>query len=208
MINLRQHPKNLVLASASPRRSELLQRIGLRFDVRPADIPELDAHLDGPARMVQLNAAMKAEKLSAEHPDSLVLGSDTTVVIGREILGKPADMDAASAMLQKLSGRIHTVYTAVALRWQKEDFMDDFVESSQVSFRTLDEAVIQSYFERVNPLDKAGAYGIQEARELIIEAVEGSVENVMGLPVQALQTRLDAHGFNFNQADGTSQPES
>ena len=204
MINLRQHPKNLVLASASPRRSELLRRIGLHFDVCPADIPELDAHLDGPARMVLLNAAMKAEKLSEAHPDSLVLGSDTTVVIGDEILGKPTDMDAAHAMLQKLSGRVHTVYTAVALRWHKEDFMDDFVESSQVSFRTLDEAAISGYFERVNPLDKAGAYGIQEARELIVEAVEGSVENVMGLPIQALQTRLDAHGFNFNQANGTS----
>ena len=125
MINLRQHPKNLVLASASPRRSELLQRMGLPFTVRPADIPELDAHLDGPARMVLLNAAMKAEKLSAAHPESLVLGSDTTVVIDDVILGKPVDMEAACAMLQMLSGRAHTVFTAVALRWKAGDFLDD-----------------------------------------------------------------------------------
>jgi|TARA_E500000178_G_scaffold154889_2_gene154676 septum formation protein len=202
MINLRQHPKNLVLASASPRRSELLQRMGLPFTVRPADIPELDAHLDGPARMVLLNAAMKAEKLSAAHPESLVLGSDTTVVIDDVILGKPVDMEAACAMLQMLSGRAHTVFTAVALRWEAGDFLDDFVESSQVRFRALDAAGIRAYFDLVNPLDKAGAYGIQEGRELIIEAVEGSVENVMGLPIQALQAHLDAQGFNFNSSDG------
>lgn len=202
MINLRQHPKNLVLASASPRRSELLRRIGLCFEVCPADIPELDAHLDGPARMVLLNAAMKAEKLSAEHADSLVLGSDTTVVVESEILGKPVDLEEARAMLRKLSGRAHTVYTAVALRWRAEEFLDDFVESSQVCFRRLDDAAIGRYFERVDPLDKAGAYGIQEGRELIIEAVEGSVENVMGLPIQALQAHLDAQGFNFNSSDG------
>ena len=205
MINLRQHPKNLVLASASPRRSELLRRIGLCFEVCPADIPELDAHLDGPARMVLLNAAMKAEKLSAEHADSLVLGSDTTVVVESEILGKPVDLEEARAMLRKLSGRAHTVYTAVALRWRAEEFLDDFVESSQVCFRRLDDAAIGRYFERVDPLDKAGAYGIQEGRELIIEAVEGSVENVMGLPVQALQARLEAHGFNFNHPGSACQ---
>lgn len=204
MINLRQHPKNLVLASASPRRSELLQRMGLCFEVCPADIPELDAHLDGPARMVLLNAAMKAEKLSAEYGDSLVLGSDTTVVIEDAILGKPEDMEAARAMLRRLSGQVHTVYTAVALRWEAGNFLDDFVESSQVRFRTLDDDLIEEYFDRVNPLDKAGSYGIQEGRELIIEAVEGSVENVMGLPVQALQGRLNAHGFNFNRADDTN----
>ena len=202
MINLRQHPKNLVLASASPRRSELLQRMGLPFTVRPADIPELDAHLDGPARMVLLNAAMKAEKLSAAHPESLVLGSDTTVVIDDVILGKPVDMEAACAMLHMLSGRAHTVFTAVALRWKAGGFLDDFVESSQVRFRALDAAGIRAYFDLVNPLDKAGAYGIQEGRELIIEAVEGSVENVMGLPIQALQAHLDAQGFYFNSSDG------
>lgn len=181
-----------------------MRRIGLRFDVCPANIPELDAHLDGPARMVLLNAAMKAEKLSAEHRDSLVLGSDTTVVVDNEILGKPVDMEAARAMLRKLSGRAHTVYTAVALRWHAETFMDDFVENSQVCFRTLDEDVIGRYFERVNPLDKAGAYGIQEGREMIIEAVEGSVENVMGLPVQVLEDRLKEHGFNFKDNENAS----
>ena len=204
MINLRQHPKNLLLASASPRRSDLLERIGLQFEVCPANIPELDAHLDGPARMVLVNAAMKAEKLSAEYTDSLVLGSDTTVVVDDMILGKPTDMDEARAMLRKLSGRAHTVYTAVALRWQAEDFMDDFVESSQVCFRTLDDDTIGRYFGIVNPLDKAGSYGIQEGRELIIEAVEGSVENVMGLPIQALQARFDRHGFNFKNPDSAS----
>ncbi|NQY31813.1 MAG: septum formation protein Maf [Coraliomargarita sp.] len=197
MISIRQHPRNLVLASASPRRSELLKRMGLRFEVHPADVDEVDAHLDGPAQMVLHNAAMKAETLASQHVDSLVLGSDTTVVIGDEILGKPADMAEARAMLRRLAGRAHTVYTAVALRWDAGELISDFVDSSHVRFRQLDDAAIDSYFELVNPLDKAGAYGIQEGREMIIEAVEGSVENVMGLPIQKLESQLNELGFNF-----------
>lgn len=201
MINIRQHPRNLVLASASPRRSELLHRMGLDFEVCPADVDEVDAHLDGPAQMVIHNAAMKAEALTGTHRDSLVLGSDTTVVIGDEILGKPADMDAARAMLRRLSGRAHTVFTAVALRWDAAELIADFVESSHVRFRKLDDAAIDRYFKLVNPLDKAGAYGIQEGRELIIEAVEGSVENVMGLPIQKLASQLQELGFDFSESN-------
>lgn len=197
MIMLRPHPKNLLLASASPRRSELLRRLGLEFDVCPADVDEVAAHADGPQGMVLLNAAMKAEALAPQHPDALVLGSDTTVVLGEDILGKPKDMDAARACLKLLSGRAHTVYTAVSLRWEAGNLIEDFVESSHVCFRELDDATIDAYFEVVNPLDKAGAYGIQAGRELIIEAVEGSVETVMGLPIQSLEQRLETLGFNF-----------
>jgi septum formation protein len=194
------HPQRLVLASASPRRSELLQRIGLRFEVCPADVEELNTANEGPQHMVLYNAAIKAEALAARFADGLVLGSDTTVALDGGVLNKPVDMDEARAMLQRLSGREHTVYTAVALRWLDGNFAANFVEASRVRFKRLDDVQIRAYFDCVNPLDKAGAYGIQAGREMIIEAVEGSVENVMGLPIQALQGRLAQYGFNFQLA--------
>ena len=191
------HPLQLILASASPRRSELLERIGLRFRICPADVEEYNSPDDGPAQMVLHNAGLKADALMADFPDALVLGSDTTVALDGIVLNKPVDLDDARSMLQQLSGRPHTVYTSVALRWQAGGLSDDFVEASQVHFKTLDDATITAYFQCVDPLDKAGAYGIQTGREMIVEAVEGSVENVMGLPIQALEARLLELGFDF-----------
>ena len=191
------HPQQLILASASPRRSELLERIGLQFRICPADVEEYNSPDEGPAQMVLHNAGLKADALAGEFPDGLVLGSDTTVALDGIVLNKPVDMHEARAMLQRLSGRAHTVYTAIALRWQGGDWRDDFVEASEVRFKPLDDTAITAYFELVDPLDKAGAYGIQAGREMIIEAVEGSVENVMGLPIQALEARLLEHGFDF-----------
>ena len=191
------HPQQLILASASPRRSELLERIGLSFRVSPADVEEHNSPDDGPAQMVINNAGLKADALVSEYPDSLVLGSDTTVALDGIVLNKPVDLDEARSMLKQLSGREHTVYTAIALRWQAGELCDDFVEASQVRFKTLDDDTITMYFQCVNPLDKAGAYGIQSGREMIIEAVDGSVENVMGLPIQALEARLLELGFDF-----------
>jgi septum formation protein len=191
------HPQQLILASASPRRSELLERIGLQFRICPADVEEYNSPDEGPAQMVLHNAGLKADALAGEFPDGLVLGSDTTVALDGIVLNKPVDMEEARAMLKRLSGRAHTVYTAIALRWQGGAWRDDFVEASEVRFKPLDDATIAAYFQRVDPLDKAGAYGIQAGREMIIEAVEGSVENVMGLPIQALEARLLEHGFDF-----------
>ena len=191
------HPDQLILASASPRRSELLERIGLTFHVSPADVEEHNTPDDGPAQMVIHNAGLKADVLARAHPNGLVLGSDTTVALDGSVLNKPVDLEEARAMLKQLSGREHTVYTAIALRWQAGALRDDFVESSQVHFKTLDDVTITRYFECVNPLDKAGAYGIQSGREMIIEAVDGSVENVMGLPIQALEARFLQLGFDF-----------
>jgi septum formation protein len=191
------HPHKLILASASPRRSELLQRMGLSFEVHPSHAEEDDSGSQGPEQMVLKNAVLKAEAMVSVYPGDLVLGSDTTVAIDDCVLSKPADLDDAKAMLQRLSGRCHTVFTAVALLWEGGDSRDVFVERSEVCFNTLNEATIEAYFRLVNPLDKAGAYGIQEGRELIIESVEGSVENVMGLPIQALAQRLLKHGFDF-----------
>ena len=191
------HPLQLILASASPRRSELLERIGLQFRICPADVEEYNSPDDGPAQMVLHNAGLKADALMTDFPDALVLGSDTTVALDGIVLNKPVDLDDARSMLQQLSGRPHTVYTSIALRWQAGGLSDDFVEASQVYFKTLDDATITAYFQCVDPLDKAGAYGIQTGREMIVEAVEGSVENVMGLPIQALEARLFELGFDF-----------
>ena len=185
------------MASASPRRSELLERIGLQFRICPADVEEYNSPDDGPAQMVLHNAGLKADALAGEFADGLVLGSDTTVALDGIVLNKPVDLDDARSMLKQLSGRSHTVYTAIALRWQGGGFRDDFVEASEVRFKPLDDATITAYLKVIDPLDKAGAYGIQSGREMIIEAVEGSVENVMGLPIQALEARLLEHGFDF-----------
>ena len=192
------HPDRLILASASPRRSELLERMGLRFEVHPSHVEEDDSGSEGPSQMVLNNAALKASAMATQYRDSLVLGSDTTVALGESVLSKPADLAEARSMLQRLSGKSHTVYTAISLRWLAGGLSEDFVESSEVRFKAFDDATIQKYFECVDPLDKAGAYGIQSGREMIIEAVVGSVENVMGLPIQALEARFLQLGFDFS----------
>ena len=190
-------PHQLYLASASPRRAELLRRMGLRFEIRPTHVEEDDRGKAGPEKMVLENAKLKASTLSEWEPNALVLGSDTTVALGAQVFSKPTDMEDARAMLQMLSGRVHSVYTAVALYWNLGSLAHVFVERSLVRFQVLNDSRIDQYFQRVNPLDKAGAYGIQAGRELIVESVEGSVENVMGLPIQALALSLQELGFDF-----------
>lgn len=190
-------PKQFYLASASPRRAELMRRMGLRFEIRPTHVEEDDSGSAGPEEMVMQNAKLKASTLSDLEPDALVLGSDTTVALGEQVLSKPTDMEDARCMLQMLSGRTHAVYTAVALYWKLGSLAHVFFECSQVRFLELDDARINHYFQLVDPLDKAGAYGIQVGRELIIESVEGSVENVMGLPIQRLALTMKELGFDF-----------
>jgi septum formation protein len=191
------HPKHFYLASASPRRAQLLQQMGLRFEIRPTHVEEDDSGSHGPERMVLENAQLKAATLAARAPEALVLGSDTTVAFDAHVLSKPADMEDARRMLRMLSGRTHTVYTAVALYWAAGELAHVFVERSDVRFQVLSDARITQYFTLENPLDKAGAYGIQTGRELIIDSVDGSVENVMGLPIQALAATLAELGFDF-----------
>ena len=190
-------PKQFYLASASPRRAELMHRMGFRFEIRPTHVEENDSGIAGPEEMVLKNAKLKASTLSDLEPDALVLGSDTTVALGEQVLSKPADMEDARRMLQMLSGHTHTVYTAVALYWKFGSLAHVFVDCSQVCFQELDDARINQYFQFVDPLDKAGAYGIQVGRELIVESVEGSIENVMGLPIQRLALTMDELGFDF-----------
>lgn len=181
----------VILASASPRRKELLTGMGIDFTVVPAEVDELvpsDGH--SAWETVLRNAEMKAEAVAVLHPEALVIGSDTVVVCGGRIFGKPADRNEAAAMLGTLSGREHQVLTGVALRLKGKALERSFVETSIVRFKVLSEAVIREYMSRVNVMDKAGAYAIQEHGELILERLDGSFSNVIGLPVERLTEEL------------------
>lgn len=179
----------LILASASPRRKHLLEQAGLRFAVDPARVEEHEDPASCPLDTVLHNARLKATDVSARRPEALVLGSDTVVALEDEVLHKPADLDAARAMLRRLGGRTHTVYTGVCLLGPGID--ECHAVTSAVTFKPLDEDAITRYFLLVNPLDKAGAYGIQEGKEMIIAGLEGSLNNVMGLPTEFLLDLLD-----------------
>ena len=191
------HPNQLILASASPRRKTLLDDMGLAFAVQVANVEEDDRPHLKPDNLVLNNAILKAESVAKEAPDALVLGSDTTVAFEGRIFSKPQDLNEAMQMLETLSDQWHEVYSAISLRWTNGDFKESFYEVSQVKFRALTPSIIRKYHSRVNPLDKAGAYGIQEASDLIIDSIKGSFNNIMGLPTESLANQLKKHGFNF-----------
>ena len=191
-------PRRLVLASASPRRRDLLQAAGFEVVIRPADVEELSEGL--PAReLVLANAELKALHIAASLRGDLVLGADTVVVLDGEILGKPRDLVHAAEMLGRLSGRIHEVLTGVCLVRGGTRTLCRFVESTRVSFRPLDQGAISSYLAEVDPLDKAGSYAAQDDRGRLIEQIEGSMENVIGLPIARVIEALRLH-FREEQA--------
>jgi septum formation protein len=179
----------VILASASPRRRELLERAGLEFQITHSPAEEIHDSSIAPEKLCEMNAALKAEAVAAMRPDAVVIGADTLVFIDGEPLGKPADLDEARAMLRRLAGRVHSVCTGVCVMFpggRRELFHDTTV----VTFRPLDDAAIEDYLTVANPLDKAGAYGIQEYGERIIAGISGSFENVMGLPVEMVMEAL------------------
>ncbi|MBK1826940.1 Maf family protein [Haloferula rosea] len=182
---------DIVLASGSPRRRELLAGAGVEFEVRPSPAEEIhDASLD-PAVLCERNAELKARAVVV--PGAAVIGADTLVFIDGEPLGKPKDLDEARAMLRRLSGREHAVCTGVCVVGP-DGGAEAFHEITTVRFRELSEEVIEDYFSKVNPLDKAGSYGIQEHGEMLVEGISGGFDNVMGLPVAAVLERLKACG--------------
>lgn len=185
-------PRRLVLASASPRRRDLLGGVGFEVIIRPAVVEELTGGLS-PRDLVLANAEMKALSVSAVTPGDLVLGADTIVVLDGEILGKPRDLDHAAEMLSRLGGRVHEVLTGVCMLRGGTASRCSFVESTRVSFRTLDETIIANYLAKIDPLDKAGAYAAQEDEGRLIERIEGSLENVIGLPVARVLEAIETH---------------
>ena len=171
----------LILASASPRRRELLAQIGVRVDVAPADIDEHEYPNETAAEYVKRLAEEKA-KVGFERGDGRpALGSDTTVVVDDQILGKPLDFNEAQRMLKQLSGRSHQVITAVAIH--SHSFVESRVVVTDVEFRALSETEIAQYWESGEPTDKAGGYGIQGLGAVFVKRIEGSYSSVVGLPL-------------------------
>ena len=183
------HPR-LLLASASPRRRALLEEYGYAFTVEAANIAEVSPPHLTPGETVWYNARAKARAVARNHPQELVLGVDTEVVFENEIFGKPADFMAAEAMLRRLNGRVHEVYSGVCLLRLADGVERNFIEITRVQFHRLDARQRRAYLERINPLDKAGAYAAQEDRGHLIASVEGSFTNVIGLPMERLAQEL------------------
>lgn len=175
----------LVLASRSPRRRELLVAAGAKdVKIAASDVEESADASIGLAALVLHNARAKATDIAAQFPRSIVLGADTLVWLDGTALGKPPDMGEARQMLKRLSGRVHEVCTGVHLVRLEPHLQIEFHETTRVRFRPLDAAAIDAYLDKVDVLDKAGAYALQEHGDLIIESVEGSRSNVVGLPVE------------------------
>lgn len=182
----------LILASASPRREWLLREMGLRFSVvRPVGVEEMETGL-APEALAAHNAQRKARAVAARHPEALVLGADTIVVLDGVVYGKPRDLGEAEAMLGRLAGRAHEVFTGVCLVQRARGVEKIFVDRTVVWMKALSAEEIRAYFRKVNPLDKAGAYAAQEHGDTILERIEGSFSNVMGLPVERLRPALAA----------------
>jgi septum formation protein len=174
-------PRPVILASASPRRAALLREAGPEFAsmrIMPSDAEEGGDPLE--------NACLKAESVAASNPRAIVIGADTVIRFGDEMIGKPADLDDARAILAKLSGRTHDVVTGVCVRCLENDILVRFEAITHVTFRVLTPEMIEKYIKAVNVLDKAGAYAIQEHGDDIVEGIEGSRTNVIGLPVERL----------------------
>ena len=178
--------KRIILASGSPRRRELLAYILPEFDVIPSGIEEIAS--GSPAQQVEKLAADKAADIAAKHPDAVVIGADTLVAVDAQVLGKPADAEEAAAMLKLLSGRTHTVYTGVAV--VSSGTTQTLVESTQVTFCALSDGEIREYIATGEPMDKAGAYGIQGYGGKYITGIDGCFFNVMGLPLNRLYNLL------------------
>ena len=187
-------PAPLILASASPRRRELLAAHGYRFEVVTADVEEaLPAHLTV-REAVLLNARRKGSAVAALHPACCVVAADTLVALDGQALGKPASLDDARKMLAALSGRTHQVFSGVWIESRAAGRIAGFIEVSHVRFREVGEGEIEAYIRQVNIMDKAGAYAAQKDPIGLIAAIEGSRTNVIGLPMERLGAMLPRRG--------------
>jgi septum formation protein len=183
-----------VLASASPRRRELLLAAGYEFDIASPRVEEVGHNWLTIREMTIWNAARKAAAVSRISPDAVVLAADTLVTIDGEVLGKPADFANAVEMLRRLSGRVHEVWTAVRIVVSARRKWRSFHETSRVHFRPLDDRAIRNYLAKIDPLDKAGAYAAQGDGQDIIRKIEGSYPIVVGLPIEKTKRALAFFG--------------
>lgn len=184
----------LILASGSPRRRELLEKAGLDFEVIPSPAEEIHDAALGMAGLCEGNARLKAAAVAVYHPEAAVIGADTLVFLDGEPLGKPKDLKQAAGMLRRLSGKAHRVCTGVCIAGPGNS-VRTLHQVTEVVFRKLDEETIQGYLAKTNPLDKAGAYGIQDHGEMIVERIAGAFDNVMGFPVAQVLEALEGIGL-------------
>jgi septum formation protein len=186
---------HLILASGSPRRAELLHMLGLDFVIRPAGIDETYLPGEEPGAHAERLAREKAAAIAGSAPESIVIGSDTVVIVDDDVLGKPGDADEAVEMLLRLQGREHTVATGVAV--VANGSVESAVERVRVRFRTFDRALARAYVATGEPMDKAGAYGIQGYGATLVERIDGDYFSVMGLPVSRLIRILERLGIAY-----------
>jgi len=185
-----------ILASASPRRRELLASIGLAFDVKPSNVPEVRQEGEAPEEYVARLSRDKANALAAQHPDEWIIAADTTVLLGDELLEKPADAQDAARMLATIAGKTHIVYTGVTLENASRGYRDTRVAESEVRMLPLTSTDIEWYVRTGEPLDKAGAYAVQGIGAMFIDSIHGSYTNVVGLPLATLFQMLRKAGID------------
>ncbi len=177
----------IILASGSPRRRELMEQAGIPFET---DVSEADENIDedlAPAEYVTELSLRKAKAIATKHGEDIIIGADTIVALDDRILGKPKDEAEAYEMLSLLAGRTHSVYTGVTILYPEAE---SFYEKTDVTMYPADEELLRSYARCGEPLDKAGAYGIQGKGALLVERIDGDYYNVMGLPIASLYRRL------------------
>ena len=187
--------RQLVLASQSPRRRELLALLGIPFTVVPSRATETPAEGESPTEFVKRAARDKGIEVAARVSASIILSADTIVVVDDEILGKPADEYDSVRMLERLSGRQHSVYTAVFVVDSDTGSRREGIEETRVWFRELDRNTIEDYIRREDVMDKAGAYAIQGYASIFIPKIEGNYPNVVGLPLPLTSDLLASNGL-------------
>ena len=186
----------VILASASPRRRELLASISIEFEVIPSHIPEVRAEGEAPEEYVARLSREKAAEVARRHPSEWIIAADTTVLLGDELLEKPVDADDAKRMLATIAGRTHIVYTGVTVQNQERDYRDTRVAESEVRMLPLGARDIEWYVSTGEPLDKAGAYAVQGLGAMFIDSIHGSYTNVVGLPLALLFQMLRRAGLD------------
>jgi septum formation protein len=195
----------LILASQSPRRAELLRRLGLDFEVFPADVDEVHSAGEPPEVYAERLAREKAIAILRKQPDATVLGSDTVVVLDGDVLGKPRDDGEAVRMLMRLSGRSHEVFTGVAVA--SSSGTASAVERVEVRFREITAVECEAYAATGEPRDKAGAYGIQGYGSVLVEGIQGDFFAVMGLPIARTVALLRELGWEYRFDAGLQRPD-
>ena len=192
----------LILASKSPRRKDLLAQAGLPFRIVPSAVDESGIDAAEPESLVEILAKAKAQDVAGAHPDSWVIGADTIVLMGGEILGKPESTDMARQMIQRLNGRVHAVLTGYAIYCAAKSICISGVEKTEVHFKHLSQQEIEWYIQTDEPFDKAGAYAIQGLGSFLVKRICGSYTNVVGLPVCEVLEQLFRAGV-IEPAEGS-----